>query len=73
MIDPGDTNLSKKQLLNEREYRENYELYGDRFRAGMGAEAVKELLQDQISMPCLRSSGRTQRGKRTKRVRIVKD
>ena len=44
VIDPGDTPLLKKQLLNEREYRENRERYGDAFIASIGAEAVKELL-----------------------------
>ncbi len=44
VIDPGDTPLSKKQMLTDKEFRENIEKYGSRFRAGMGAEAVKELL-----------------------------
>ena len=46
VIDPGDTPLSKKQLLTEKEYRENLEKYSNRFRAGMGAESIKELLQE---------------------------
>ncbi|HHP51401.1 MAG TPA: DNA-directed RNA polymerase subunit beta' [Moorella mulderi] len=46
VIDPGDTPLMKKQLLSESEYREYREKYGDRFKAGMGAEAIKELLQE---------------------------
>jgi len=46
VVDPGDTSLSKKQLLSEKEYRENVEKYGNRFRAAMGAEAIKELLLD---------------------------
>ncbi|MBO8136892.1 MAG: DNA-directed RNA polymerase subunit beta' [Desulfotomaculum sp.] len=46
VIDPGDTNLIKKQLLTETEYREYYDKYGDRFKAGMGAEAIKELLKE---------------------------
>ncbi|KUG03185.1 dna-directed rna polymerase beta' subunit [hydrocarbon metagenome] len=44
VIDSGDTPLLKKQLLNEREYRENRDRYGDSFEAGIGAEAVKMLL-----------------------------
>ncbi len=73
VIDPGDTNLSKNQLLNEREYRENYELYGDRFRAGMGAEAVKELLQD-LDLDEMSKELRAELKEATgqKRVRIVK-
>ncbi len=46
VIDPGDTPLTKKQLLTEAEYRECREKYGNRFRAGMGAEAIKELLEE---------------------------
>ncbi len=46
VIDTGDTPLLKKQLLNEREYRENRDRYGDSFEAGIGAEAVKMLLSD---------------------------
>jgi len=47
VLDPGDVpDLTKKQLLNESEYRELKEQYGNRFRAGMGAEAVKELLEE---------------------------
>jgi len=46
VIDPGDTPLSKKQLLTEKEYRENVEKYGNRFRAGMGAESILELLKE---------------------------
>ena len=46
VIDPGNTPLEKKQLLTEEEYHSYYEKYEDDFRAGMGAEAIKELLQE---------------------------
>ncbi|MDD4336356.1 MAG: DNA-directed RNA polymerase subunit beta' [Firmicutes bacterium] len=46
VTDPGDTPLSKKQLLTEGEYRDYREKYGQLFRAGMGAEAVEELLRE---------------------------
>ena len=46
VIDPGKTTLEKNQILSEKEYREYYEKYGDMFRAGMGAEAVLEMLQN---------------------------
>jgi len=46
VIKPGDTPLSEKQLLAESEYREAREKYGDSFEAGMGAEAVKKILQE---------------------------
>ncbi len=45
VTDPGFTSLSEGQLLSEREYREMRERYGDEFRASMGAEAIKELLE----------------------------
>jgi len=44
VIDPGSTPLAQKQVLNEKEYRESIEKFGSNFRAGMGAEAIKELL-----------------------------
>ncbi|BBB91352.1 MAG TPA: DNA-directed RNA polymerase subunit beta' [Methylomusa anaerophila] len=46
VIDPGDTPLMKKQLLNENEYRENREKYSNAFKVGMGAEAIKKLLEE---------------------------
>ena len=46
VIDAGETPLMKKQLLTETEYREYREKYGSKFAAGMGAEAIKVLLQD---------------------------
>ena len=46
VLDAGETGLTYKQLLSENEYREAREKYGEgSFRAGMGAEAVKELLE----------------------------
>jgi DNA-directed RNA polymerase subunit beta' len=44
VIDPGETPLTRRQLLTELEYRENREKFGNAFRAGMGAEAIKEML-----------------------------
>ncbi|MGI6404301.1 MAG: DNA-directed RNA polymerase subunit beta' [Oscillospiraceae bacterium] len=52
VIDPGRTNLKKYSLLTEKEYRELKEAYEDDFEAGMGAEAVKKLLQ-QIDITAL--------------------
>ncbi|MGI5977195.1 MAG: DNA-directed RNA polymerase subunit beta' [Candidatus Limivicinus sp.] len=45
VIDPGNTPLERCQLLSEREYRDMKEKYEDDFKAGIGAEAIKELLQ----------------------------
>ncbi len=44
VIDAGMTPLEPKQLLNDAEYKSAREKYGDDFKAGMGAEAIKELL-----------------------------
>jgi DNA-directed RNA polymerase subunit beta' len=46
VIDPGNTNLKRKQLLSEEEYQEMFNKYGDSFRVGIGAKAIRELLQD---------------------------
>ncbi|MCL2109291.1 MAG: DNA-directed RNA polymerase subunit beta', partial [Oscillospiraceae bacterium] len=46
VIDPGDTSLTKCQLLSEKEYTDAKERYEDDFFARMGAEAVKELLSE---------------------------
>ena len=45
VTDPGTSNLMQNQILSETEYREAYEKYGDKFKAGMGAEAIKTLLE----------------------------
>ncbi|MDX1359062.1 MAG: DNA-directed RNA polymerase subunit beta', partial [Clostridia bacterium] len=73
VLDPGDTDLDIKDILSEKEYRERMETAGGGFRAQMGAEAVKELLQaidldDQCST--LKEMLRSSKGQ--KRVRIIK-
>ena len=46
VLDPGQTNLQYKQVLSEKEYREEIDKYGyGAFRAGMGAEAIQEILK----------------------------
>ena len=45
VTDPGDTTLAEKQILSENEYREAREKFGNRFHAGMGAEAIRTLLE----------------------------
>ena len=44
VIDPGTAPLEKKQTLSDKEYRLYYEKYGNTFKVGMGAEAIKDLL-----------------------------
>uniref|UniRef100_UPI0038CD73E8 DNA-directed RNA polymerase subunit beta' n=1 Tax=Syntrophaceticus schinkii TaxID=499207 RepID=UPI0038CD73E8 len=74
VLDVGDVpDLSNKQLLTESEYRELKEQYGTRFRAGMGADAIRELLE-QIDMDKLseelRVELRESRGQR--KVRAIR-
>ena len=45
VVDPGETELKQSQLLNEEQYRKAREEHQHRFRAQMGAEAIKELLK----------------------------
>ena len=45
VIDPGDTPLKEKELLTDEEYKKKTAEYGSRFKAGMGAEAIRELLR----------------------------
>ncbi len=73
VIDPGFSPLSKNQILSEKEYRDMREKYEDDFDAGMGAEAVKKLLQqidlDQLSEQ-LRKELKDASGQ--KKVKIIK-
>ena len=46
VLDPGIAPLAKKQTLSDKEYRAYYEKYGDGFKVGMGAEAIKQLLSE---------------------------
>ncbi|MDO4544235.1 MAG: DNA-directed RNA polymerase subunit beta' [Clostridia bacterium] len=79
VIDPGETNLQPKQILSDREYREYQEHYGPKaFKAGMGAEAIRELLmqldlnelEHQLREEIDRSSGQ-KRINAIKRLEVV--
>ena len=73
VLDPGSTPLEKGMVLSEKAYMDNREMYGNDFRVGMGAEAVKELLQGvdvealsaQLKQELLTASGQ-------KKTRIIK-
>ena len=74
VIDPGEaTGLEKMQLLTEQEYNQKYEYYGNEFRVGMGAEAIKELLAE---LDCEKLSEELQAELETavgqKKVRLIK-
>ena len=73
VIDPGQTPLSKKQLLSEKEYRDSVEKFGHKFRAGMGAEAIKELLVE-IDLENLSKELRSEANESTgqKKIRTIK-
>ena len=73
VIDPGSAPLEKKQTLSDKEYRAYYEKYGNTFKVGMGAEAIKELLAEvdvHQEVEDLRKELETATGQ--KRVRLVK-
>ncbi|NCC81752.1 MAG: DNA-directed RNA polymerase subunit beta' [Clostridia bacterium] len=78
VIDPGDTPLTEKQILSENEYREYRDNYGDKFDAGIGAEAILKLLKrmDLVSLhKDLRAEIRDTTGQRriraTRRLEVV--
>ena len=78
VIDPGDTPLKKYQLLSEQEYNEYREKYEDDFRAGMGAEAIRELLAEinleQLSNELrdeLKNASGQKKAKIVKRLEVV--
>ncbi|MBQ4071958.1 MAG: DNA-directed RNA polymerase subunit beta' [Clostridia bacterium] len=74
VIDPGEnTSLEKKQLLTEDEYRSAREKYEDDFKAGMGAEAIRELLRE-IDLEALSAELRDKLAEASgqKKVKIIK-
>lgn len=75
VTDPGqDTSLSKGQLLNEKEYSDARDRYEDEFQAGMGAEAIKKLLEEidleKLSESLKEELAETSQGQ--KRVKLLK-
>ena len=80
VLDPGETPLGRKQLLSETQYRKAVEEFGPgSFRAGMGAEAVRELLQDfdleqlaqELRVEMVETSSEARRKKTAKRLKVV--
>ncbi|WP_047983294.1 DNA-directed RNA polymerase subunit beta' [Ornithinibacillus californiensis] len=73
VTEPGNTPLEKKQLLSEKEFRAYYEKYGNTFKAQMGAEAIRKLLQDidlDKEVDALKEELKTAQGQR--RTRAIK-
>ncbi|MBQ5764702.1 MAG: DNA-directed RNA polymerase subunit beta', partial [Clostridia bacterium] len=73
VTDPGDTPLEKKQLLNETQYREYREKYENDFEAGMGAEAIKKLLEEiDLEKTCAELREELETASAQKAARILK-
>lgn len=78
VLDKGESDLAYKQVLTEHEYQEAREKYGSNFRVGMGAEAIKELLEnidleaDSVELKKgLRESTGQKRARIIKRLEVV--
>jgi DNA-directed RNA polymerase subunit beta' len=79
VVDGGDTPLTKGMLLSEEKYRQSREEYGDRFQAGMGAEAIREMLKavdldglsQEVRGEMLKTSSDAKRKKLGKRLKII--
>jgi DNA-directed RNA polymerase subunit beta' len=79
VTDPGDTSLKEKELLNEDAYKKKTLDYGSRFKAGMGAEAIRELLRKvdievlaaELKVKLKEASSLAVKKKHTKRLRVV--
>ncbi len=73
VTDPGTTPLEKKQLLNEKQYNDMREKYEDDFKAGMGAEAIKELLSEiDLEKVCAELRAELEESVGQKRIRTLK-
>ena len=73
VTDPGTTPLEKKQLLNEKQYNDMREKYEDDFKAGMGAEAIKELLCEiDLEKTCAQLREELENSVGQKRIRTLK-
>ena len=73
VLDKGETDLQYKQVLSEKEYRDAYEKFGNTFKAGMGAESIKTLLEEidlEKEAEELKRDLKTSTGQ--KRARIIK-
>ena len=78
VLDKGNTDLQYKQVLSEREFKDAYDKWGNNFRVGMGAEAIKELLvaidlekESQELMRDLEDSSGQKRARIIKRLEVV--
>ena len=73
VLDPGIAPLAKKQTLSDKEYRAYYEKYGDGFKVGMGAEAIKELLAEvDLEKEVEQLKKDVEKAQGQKKIRLVK-
>jgi DNA-directed RNA polymerase subunit beta' len=79
VIDPGEAPVKEKEILNEDRYRELQQEFAGRFRAGMGAEAIKELLKrveiealsEELREKMRKDPSQQKRVKYAKRLKVV--
>jgi len=79
VVDPGETPLKRKQLLNEMEYREAVAQYGEEFSAKMGAEGVRDMLKgidldvlmEELEEQMENTRSKQTRKKLSKRMKVV--
>ena len=73
VLDPGIAPLAKKQTLSDKEYRAYYEKYGDEFKVGMGAEAIKQLLTEvDLEKEVEELKKEVEKAQGQKKIRLVK-
>lgn len=73
VINPGSAPLEKKQTLSDKEYRAYYEKYGNTFEVGMGAEAIKKLLEEvNVDAEIEKLNKELEGATGQKRIRLVK-
>ena len=73
VTDPGITPLQKKQTLSDKEYNAYYEKYGDSFKVGMGAEAIRQLLSEiNIQEELDKLNEELETAQSQKRIRLLK-
>ena len=73
VLDAGNTGMHVKQVLTEQEYQEAYDKYGSDFRVGMGAEAIKELLEAiDLEKESQELKDELEKANGQKRARIIK-
>ena len=79
VVDPQETTLKKGELLSEEKYRQAREEFGDDFVAGMGAEAIRNMLRkldlvdlsEQLREEMQKTSSEAKRKKISKRLKVI--